>query len=390
MASLGSSTFTRVRSARARAAAPRLPVVARLERRLSARTRTRANAAPSAEKQEVQISGVLEALCNKKHLSFGVAKEVLSLLVDEGDPAKLSAFLVLLRAKGETAAEVAGLASAMKEKMATVTVEKTAVDIVGTGGDSAGTVNISTGACVLTAACGLTVAKHGNRSVSSLCGSADVLENLGVVIDLGPEQMEACLAEAGIGFMFAPRFHPAMKSVVPVRKALKVRTAFNILGPLLNPASVPYALVGVYSRDIQKLMADALKELGFEKALVVNSMGIDELTPAGPADVVEVTKQGVKEYKVFPKDLGIPSCELDDLKGGDAAVNAQMLLDVFGGEQGPVADALILNAGFALATAKFASNPGEGVAMAREVQRSGNAAEVMDLWAKTSQKVAKM
>ncbi|WZN59264.1 anthranilate phosphoribosyltransferase [Chloropicon roscoffensis] len=307
---------------------------------------------------DVQISAVLEQLCNSQNLSKGVTKDILSHLVDEGDPAKIAAFLVLLRAKGETASEIAGLASAMKEKMSPVTVNETAVDIVGTGGDSAGTVNISTGACVLTAACGLTVAKHGNRSVSSLCGSADVLENLGVVIDLGPEQMEQCLAEAGIGFMFAPRFHPAMKAVVPVRKSLK------------------------------KLMADALKELGFENALVVNSMGIDELTPAGPADVIEVSQAGVKEYKVFPKDLGIPSCEIEDLKGGDASVNAQMLLDVFGGEQGPVADALILNAGFALATAKVASNPGEGVAMAREVQRSGKAAAVMEKWAATSQKVA--
>ena len=338
---------------------------------------------------DVQISAVLEQLCNSQNLSKGVTKDILSHLVDEGDPAKIAAFLVLLRAKGETASEIAGLASAMKEKMSPVTVNETAVDIVGTGGDSAGTVNISTGACVLTAACGLTVAKHGNRSVSSLCGSADVLENLGVVIDLGPEQMEQCLAEAGIGFMFAPRFHPAMKAVVPVRKALKVRTAFNILGPMLNPAKVPYALVGVYSREVQKLMADSLVALGFEKALVVNSMGIDELTPAGPADVFEVTEGGaIKEYKVYPKDVGIPSCDIEDLKGGDAATNAQMLLDVFGGEQNAVADALVLNSGFALATAKFAKDPKEGVAMARDIQRSGKAADVMKKWAETTQKIA--
>jgi anthranilate phosphoribosyltransferase len=335
-----------------------------------------------------EIKGVLESLCEREDLTFADAKQALSFLVDEGDPAKISAFLVLLRAKGETAMEVAGLASAMQDKMSTVKVDKTAVDIVGTGGDSAGTVNISTGACVLTAACGLTVAKHGNRSVSSLCGSADVLENLGVVIDLGPEQMEQCLAEADIGFMFAPRFHPAMKAVVPVRRSLKVRTAFNILGPMLNPARIPYALVGVYSRDLSKLMADSLLELGFEKALVVNSMGIDELTPAGPADVVEISKGKVREYKVYPKDLGIPSCELEDLKGGDASVNAQMLLDVFGGEQNAVADALILNSGFALATANFAKDPAEGVAMAREVQRSGKAAAVMEKWAETTQKIA--
>jgi len=355
---------------------------------LRKRRRGTTAAAGAFDGEEFQIAKVLEQLCESKDLSFDESKAALSALVDEGDAARISAFLVLLRAKGETALEVAGLARAMQDRMEPVKVENTAVDIVGTGGDSAGTVNISTGACVLTAACGLTVAKHGNRSVSSLCGSADVLENLGVVIDLGPKEMEQCLAEAGIGFMFAPRFHPAMKAVVPVRRSLKVRTAFNILGPMLNPARVPYALVGVYSRDVQKLMAEALQELGFEKALVVNSMGIDELTPAGPADVVEVTTSGVKEYKVFPKDVGIPSCELDDLKGGDAAVNAQMLLDVFGGEDSPVADALILNSGFALATANFAKTPAEGVAMAKEVQRSGKAAAVMEKWAQTSQKVA--
>eukprot|EP00212_Chloropicon_laureae_P009128 CAMPEP_0197500304 /NCGR_PEP_ID=MMETSP1311-20131121/61460_1 /TAXON_ID=464262 /ORGANISM="Genus nov. species nov., Strain RCC856" /LENGTH=393 /DNA_ID=CAMNT_0043046057 /DNA_START=145 /DNA_END=1326 /DNA_ORIENTATION=+ len=346
-------------------------------------------AARAAAGEPFQINKVLETLCESTDLSFEESKRSLSALVDEGDPAKIAAFLVLLRAKGETAQEVAGLASAMQDKMTPCKVETTAVDIVGTGGDSAGTVNISTGACVLTSACGLTVAKHGNRSVSSLCGSADVLENLGVVIDLGPEQMEQCLAEAGIGFMFAPRFHPAMKAVVPVRKALKVRTAFNILGPMLNPAKVPYALVGVYSREVQKLMADSLVELGFEKALVVNSMGIDELTPAGPADVFEISEGGaIKEYKVYPKDVGIPSCDIEDLKGGDAAVNAQMLLDVFGGEQNAVADALVLNSGFALATAKFAKDPKEGVAMARDIQRSGKAADVMKKWAETTQKIA--
>jgi len=318
---------------------------------------------------------------------MSASRDVLSALVDEGDPARIAAFLVLLRAKGETADEVAGLATAMQAKMAKVRVDDTAVDIVGTGGDSAGTVNISTGACVLTAACGLTVAKHGNRSVSSLCGSADVLEKLGVVIDLGPEQMEACLAQAGIGFMFAPRYHPAMKAVVPVRKALKVRTAFNILGPMLNPAQVPYALVGVYSQEIQRLMAESLAKLGYTKALVVNSMGIDELTPAGPADVMEVTPRGVKQYTVSPRDLGIAACELSDLKGGDANVNAQMLRDVFGGGRGPVADALCLNAGFALATAEFAASPAEGIAMAQEVQRSGKAAGVLEKWAQTSQRL---
>ena len=199
----------------------------------------------------------------------------------------------------------------MKARGVPVSAGDDVLDIVGTGGDDAGTVNISTGSCILAAAAGAKVAKHGNRSVSSLCGSADVLDALGVAVDLGPEGVAKCVEEVGMGFMFAPRYHPSMKAVAPVRKALKVRTAFNLLGPMLNPASSKYALVGVYTPDLQPLMADSLMTLGMkEKALVVCStvgnLSLDEMTPCGPTSVMEVTPGGVRSYSFNPRDGGHP------------------------------------------------------------------------------------
>lgn len=327
---------------------------------------------------------MIEKLIDRQDLSEGEAQQALHALISGAEAAQMAAFLVLLRAKGETAAEVAGLAKAMRDLGVPVPTTCQVLDIVGTGGDGIGSVNISTGATVIAAAAGAKVAKHGNRSVSSLCGSGDVLEALGVAIELGPEGVAACLDQAGVGFMFAPTFHPAMKAVVPVRKALKVRTAFNLLGPMLNPADAAYGLIGVYSTDVSHLMADALQRLGVKKALVVHSMGLDELTPMGPADVVEVTPEGKKCYQIDPKDLGIPRCSVEDLAGGDAKLNASILMDVFGGARGAVADALNLNAGVALAAAQVAATPEEGVAMAQEVQRSGKAGDTLRKWVEVS------
>ncbi|KAL4856534.1 Anthranilate phosphoribosyltransferase [Chlorella vulgaris] len=328
---------------------------------------------------------VLEALMQRRDLSEGETSDALQALVAGAEPAQMGAFLVLLRAKGETAEEVAGLAKAMRTLGVPVHTGYDVLDIVGTGGDGIGSVNISTGATVVAAAAGAKVAKHGNRSVSSLCGSADVLEALGVAVELGPAGVTACLEQAGVAFMYAPTYHPAMKAVVPVRKALKVRTAFNLLGPMLNPADAAFGLVGVYSTSVSHLMADALQRLGVRKALVVHSMGLDELTPMGPADVVEVTQQGKRSYSLEPLDLGIPRCQVADLAGGDAALNARILMDVFGGAKGPVADALNLNAGVALAAATVAADAKEGVAMAQEAQRSGRAGDTMRKWQQASQ-----
>ncbi|KXZ56461.1 hypothetical protein GPECTOR_1g412 [Gonium pectorale] len=338
----------------------------------------------------MQMREVIEKLIARQDLTEQQAEEALAGLLDDFSSEQAAAFLVLLRAKGETPGEIAGLARAMLDKALPVRTEQQVVDIVGTGGDGIGSVNISTGASILAAAAGAKVAKHGNRSVSSLCGSADVLEALGVAIDLGPEGISRCLAEAGIAFMYAPRYHPAMRAVRPVRSALKVRTALNMLGPLLNPAHAAYGLVGVYDTSISELMAGSLLRMGVRKALVVHSMGLDELTPMGPADVVEVTagSDRLSRYTLDPRDVGIPRCEVEDLKGGDAQLNAAILRDVLAGQTGPVADALILNAGYALAAAEVTASPADGVALAREVQRSGRALAALDAWAAVSQRCA--
>jgi anthranilate phosphoribosyltransferase len=329
---------------------------------------------------------VIETLMDRRDLSEDQAQQALQALIEGAEPTQMAAFLVLLRAKGETADEIAGLAKAMRSLCIPVHAGDNVLDIVGTGGDGIGSVNISTGATVIAAAAGARVAKHGSRSVSSLCGSADVLEALGVAVELGAPGVERCVDEAGVGFMFAPTFHPAMKAVSPVRKALRVRTAFNMLGPMLNPADAGYALVGVYSPSVSHLMADALAKLGIKKALVVHSMGLDELTPMGAADVVEVVAGGAKRaFSLEPLDFGIPRCEVADLAGGDAALNAVILMDAFGGARGAVADALNLNAGVALAAAGVAADAREGVAMAQDAQRSGRAGDTMATWARVSQ-----
>jgi len=259
------------------------------------------------------------------------------------------------------------------------------VDIVGTGGDGIGSVNISTGATVIAAAAGARVAKHGNRSVSSLCGAADVVEALGVAVDVGPAGVKPVLDAAGVAFMYAPVFHPAMGVVAPVRRALRVRTAFNLLGPLLNPARAQFGLVGVYSPAIAPLMAAALGRLGVKRALVVHSAGMDELTPLAPAIVIEAAG-GVAgaPYELDPARLGIPKCTIDDLKGGDAKLNASILKDVFGGARNAVADALNLNAGVALAAAGVVGTPEDGVAAAQEAQRAGRAGDVLGRWVEAS------
>mmetsp|Transcript_37348 Transcript_37348/g.93763 ORF Transcript_37348/g.93763 Transcript_37348/m.93763 type:complete len:394 (-) Transcript_37348:155-1336(-) len=367
------------------------PVCRRLKQAAAApqpARRVRVNGANGASATDVNIRTVLEMLMDKEDLGEELAQGALQVLLENGEQPQMAAFLTLLRAKGETSAEIAGLARAMRAVAIPVHTPYDVLDIVGTGGDDIGSVNISTGSSVIAAAAGAKVAKHGNRSVSSLCGSADVLEALGVSVELGPEEIAQCLEETNIAFMFAPRFHPAMKAVIPVRKSLKVRTAFNFLGPMLNPADAKYALVGVYDTSVSRKMAEALMRLDMKKALVVHSHGLDELTPMGDADVVEVTPEGVKSYILNPRDLGIPACTVEDLKGGDAQYNAKILRDVFAGQEGAVADALCLNAGVALASAEVASSPQEGIRMAQEVQRSGKALEVLDKWVEVSQRLA--
>ena len=291
-------------------------------------TRPRPRAPSMESSNAVELKELINKLIARQNLTRHEAEAGVRAVIAGVDHCQTAAFLVLLRAKGETPSEVAGMVTAMRDHMVPVDPGGSVVDIVGTGGDGHHTVNFSTAASVVVAACGARVAKHGNRSVSSQCGSADVIEELGVSITLPPAGIQHCLAQAGIAFMFAPGFHPAMKNVVPVRKALGVRTVFNILGPLLNPAGCTRMLIGVYSEPMVDLMARTLHELGVELAMVVHCGGLDELAPIAVATVATVTPDGVAMGTIDPFVLGFSKCTIEDLKGGNAVENAEILRSV--------------------------------------------------------------
>jgi len=298
-------------------------------------------------------------------------------VMDDGvDGAVVAAVLVTLRMKGETGAEVAAAARVMRARSLKVPIKdpERSVDTCGTGGDGAETINISTAAALVASAAGVPVAKHGNRSVSSRCGSADVLEAAGVRLDLGPQAMARLHDEVGIAFLFAPRLHPAMKAVMPVRRALGVRTVFNLLGPLTNPAGVGRQVIGVWGSEVQGLMAAALAELGTLHALVLHSEdGLDELSVSAPTRVIEVRDGSVVgDFVVDPAELGIDVNDSASLKGGDAAENLRRLRLILGGrEESAAAEAVALNAGAALVVAGTVGGLREGLERCREVVRSG-------------------
>ncbi len=298
-----------------------------------------------------------------------------AMMSGEATPSQMGALLMGLRVRGETVDEITGAVSAMRDKMLTVTAPADAVDVVGTGGDGSGSVNVSTCASFIVAGCGVTVAKHGNRALSSRSGAADVLASLGVKIDVTPEQVGRCIADAGIGFMFAPTHHPAMKNVGPTRVELATRTIFNLLGPLSNPAGVKRQMVGVFSRQWVQPLAQVLKNLGSESAWVVHgSDGLDEITISGPTFVAALEGGEIKTFEITPEEAGLTRAAPESLKGGDANANAAALKAVLLGTPGPYRDVALLNAAAALIIAGRASNLKDAVALGAQSIDSGAAA----------------
>ena len=309
----------------------------------------------------------------------------------EVSPVMTAALLTGLRVKKETIGEIAAAASVMREFAAKVEVPDNShfVDIVGTGGDGAHTFNISTAAMFVCAAAGAKVAKHGNRSVSSKSGSADVLESLGAVIELQPDAVAKCLAQTGFGFMFAPIHHPAMRHVAPVRRELGVRTIFNILGPLTNPAGAPNILMGVFHADLVGIQARVLQRLGTSRALVVHGRdGLDEITLADGTMVAELRDGKIEEYELLPGEYGFPMSDLQSIRVESPAESKAMLLDVLADKPGPARDIVLLNAGAALYTAGVAASIGEGVAKARQSVSSGAARAKLDQYVSVTQALA--
>ena len=297
----------------------------------------------------------------------------------EATPSQMGALLMALRVRGETVDEITGAVTTMRAKMLAVKAPADAVDVVGTGGDASGSFNISTCAAFIAAGAGVPVAKHGNRALSSKSGAADVLTALGVKIDLNAEQVGACIREAGIGFMFAPAHHPAMKNVGPTRVELGTRTIFNLLGPLSNPASVKRQMIGAFSKHWIEPMAQVLKNLGSECVWVVHgSDGLDEITTAGPTSVAALEHDKIRTFDITPEDAGLQRVKPEALRGGDAEQNAKALLDVLKGKPGPFRDVAILNAAAALIVAGKAKDLKEGARLAAKSIDSGEAEGRLD------------
>jgi anthranilate phosphoribosyltransferase len=327
------------------------------------------------------IQQALARLLEGHDLPRRQAREVmLEIMAGEATPGQIGGFLVALRVKGETADEIAGCAEAMRAHAVVVRPQREdLVDTAGTGGDGAGTFNISTAAALVAAAAGAGVAKHGNRAVSSASGSADVLEALGFELEQPPARIERSIDELGFGFLFAPSHHPAMRHAGPVRRELATRTVFNVLGPLTNPAGARAQVVGVYAPELVPTIAAVLARLGATRAFVVHGAGgIDELSPAGPNLVCEVTGGRVRRREIDPREFGIPRCRPGDLTGGSPEDNAATIREIFAGAVGPKRESVLLNAAGAIAAGGHARDLGQGYALAAEAVDSGAAAERLE------------
>ncbi|GAC1467572.1 MAG: anthranilate phosphoribosyltransferase [Desulfuromonadaceae bacterium] len=341
------------------------------------------------------IKNAIAKVVEREDLSEGEMIEVMNQIMSgECTPAQIGAFITALRMKGETVEEITGAARVMRERATPIRVGKgvldidrddinidreTILDVVGTGGDGTNTFNISTAVSFVVSACGVKVAKHGNRSVSSACGSADVLEKLGINLDVTPETVESCIDQIGIGFLFAPALHGAMKHAIGPRREIGIRTIFNILGPLTNPAGADCQVLGVYHADLVEKLAGVLHKLGCRHGFVVHgSDGMDEMTLTGETLVAEVTPAGITLSSVNPEQLGLIRCPMEALKGGDAVANAVIIKAVLAGERGPRRDIVLLNAAYALVAAGKTATPAEGMALAAEAIDSGRALQQVE------------
>ena len=349
------------------------------------------------------IKSAIAKIVELKNLTEGEMIEVMSQIMSgECTPAQIGAFITALRMKGETIDEITGAARVMRERATPIRVgrgvmdidrddinidRETILDVVGTGGDGTNTFNISTTVSFVVSACGVKVAKHGNRSVSSACGSADVIEKLGINLDVTPEIVQNCINQIGIGFLFAPALHGAMKHAIGPRREIGIRTIFNILGPLTNPAGADCQVMGVYQADLVEKLAGVLQRLGCKRGYVVcGSDGMDEMTLTGETLVAEVTPSGVTISTITPEQYGLTRCPMTAIRGGDAVANAVIVRSVLQGEPGPRREIVLLNAGYALVAAGKAATPAEGMTLAAEAIDSGRALrQVEQLAALTNQ-----
>jgi len=327
----------------------------------------------------MDIQSAIKSVTAGKNLSVTESSDVFTTIMEgAATDAQIAAFIVALRMKGETPDEITGAAYVMRDKATHIysNTRQNLIDTCGTGGDGSNSFNISTAVALVAAGAGAKIAKHGNRSVSSRSGSADVLEALGVNINLSAEQISACLQETGIGFLFAPALHSAMKHAAAARKQIGIRTIFNILGPLINPARTTSQLLGVFAQNLTETMAQVLLNMGSDKAFVVHGLDpIDEISICGPTQISEVRGNEIVTYTIYPEDYGFKKAKPEDIEGKDPAYNAALIKDILNGKKGVPRDVVILNAAFALCAASIVNDPKEGISAAEKSIDSGAAAE---------------
>ena len=327
-----------------------------------------------------ELTRLIQKVSTGAVLTTGEIRSALEIMTDgHASPAQMGAFLMALRVRGETVEEITGAAQMMRAKMNRISAPAGAVDIVGTGGDSHGTFNVSTASSIVAAGAGLKIAKHGNRRVSSLSGASDILTELGVKVDASPETVAKAINEVGVGFLWAPMYHPSMKHWAPIRAELGIRTIFNLLGPISNPAGVTRQVLGVFALEWVEPIAHVLANLGAEHVWVVHGHdGLDELTTTGATTVAELKDGKVTVFEVTPADAGLPPAKLSDLKGGDAATNAAAMRELLAGAKGPIRDIVLLNTAAALIVGGKAASLTDGVALAVHSIESGAARAALD------------